>query len=451
MRKTALFLLPILLLLSWSAAGQSSRDEVLADPAKAGGLMYVYDYTAEPPVTPAPKGYKPFYVSHIGRHGARYVLGMQYDTLAACLGRAARENLLNERGKQLLRDYQSYYLRVFNLEGTLTGKGAEQERTIGRRLYRRYPQLFKGPTRGVAFSTPSSRVVLSMTSYIDGLQSMDKDLSVDARSAESFSVFLRPNWSTLNRERPVPREEINRPYPPYFLKTVDVQGIMGRVFTDPDAAVERAHIHPVDFITVLMSLVGEQHCVDEPSTIFDGLMTLEDRIAYAQARAYYMSLTFGHFQGSPTLFPDFAAYTVRDFIERADEDSAAGDLQLRLRFTHDSSIMPLMVYLDINGLGRYAATPEEAFEIYPNWKLPMGASLHLVFFRNKKGDILVKALFNEQEATLPFPALQGPYYRWNDFKSYYGERIAKTVAELEKLPPKAHPLERYGLAAESPM
>jgi hypothetical protein len=50
----------------------------------------------------------------------------------------------------------------------------------------------------------------------------------------------------------------------------------------------------------------------------------------------------------------------------------------------------------------------------------MAANIQLVFYRNPKNpkaDLLVKALLNEEEATMPLPATSTPfYYRWTDFK-----------------------------------
>jgi hypothetical protein len=57
----------------------------------------------------------------------------------------------------------------------------------------------------------------------------------------------------------------------------------------------------------------------------------------------------------------------------------------------------------------------------------MPANIQLVFYRNPKNpkaDMLVKALLNEEEATMPLPATSKPYYyRWNDFKKFYLERL----------------------------
>ena len=444
-------LLP-LLLLPLQAVGQTTREAILSDPAKAGGLMYVYDYKAETPLSPAPKGYKPFYFSHFGRHGARYVLRMQYDTLAAVLGRGAKAGLLSDRGKKLFKDYQKYYSEVRYMEGELSSIGIEQEQTIAKLFYRRYPEIFKGPTRGTAFSTPSARVVLSMTSFIDGLQSFDRDLNIEARNGEAYSVFLRPNFSTLDRRRPVPTDKLEKAYIPYFMETVDTDGILGRIFTDPSAAVERCHIDVPVFIRHFAAIYSEHACIEKPSDIFSDLLTLEDRIAIARADGFRIFNFLAKFEGSGSLFPDFAAYTLKDIIDKADADIASGQMQLRLRFTHDSAVIPLLAFMNINGLGRTAKTPEEAFEIFPFYKIPMGASLQIVFFRKRSSqDILVKLMLNEEEAVLPFPAFKGPFYRWSDFKDYYGPMIQETIARLETLPPRSTLLDRYGLAAETPM
>ena len=62
----------------------------------------------------------------------------------------------------------------------------------------------------------------------------------------------------------------------------------------------------------------------------------------------------------------------------------------------------------------------------------MGCSLQLVFFRNAAGDILVKPLLNEAEATLPFPAVTESYYSWEAFKAYYLPRIEEAKEKIKR-------------------
>jgi hypothetical protein len=54
--------------------------------------------------------------------------------------------------------------------------------------------------------------------------------------------------------------------------------------------------------------------------------------------------------------------------------------------------------------------------------------VQLVFYRpvkGKPGAILVKALLNEREMTLPATPVSGPYYRWADLREYYKKKIER--------------------------
>lgn len=42
-----------------------------------------------------------------------------------------------------------------------------------------------------------------------------------------------------------------------------------------------------------------------------------------------------------------------------------------------------------------------------------------VFYKDKKGDVLVKVLHNEREVHIPVNTDMWPYYRWSDVRAYY--------------------------------
>jgi hypothetical protein len=62
---------------------------------------------------------------------------------------------------------------------------------------------------------------------------------------------------------------------------------------------------------------------------------------------------------------------------------------------------------------------------------PMACNVQIVFYRKSAGDpdVLLKVLLNEDEATLPLKAVQGPYYRWSDFRDYYLKKLDSFVEE----------------------
>ena len=53
----------------------------------------------------------------------------------------------------------------------------------------------------------------------------------------------------------------------------------------------------------------------------------------------------------------------------------------------------------------------------------MATNLQMIFYRNKKDEVLVKMLYNEQEVTIPalVPA-SGPYYEWNELYRYLNQK-----------------------------
>ena len=55
----------------------------------------------------------------------------------------------------------------------------------------------------------------------------------------------------------------------------------------------------------------------------------------------------------------------------------------------------------------------------------MGCNIQLVFYRplSGEGDILLKVLLNENEACLPLTPVDGPYYKWSDFRTYFLKKL----------------------------
>jgi hypothetical protein len=405
-----------------------TRTEISADPAKAGNFYYIYDDCDEAPMTKPPRGYKPFYISHLGRHGARWGLLYQYDTVMNALARAEKAGALTPRGEKLLRDYRPFYERASLMEGELTGKGARQLKSIAARMYRRFPEVFRGPTRGTAIATTVPRVIMSMENTVEELHRQDPSLDIDAAASNALLEVLTPNVSTLDFTRPLTVREIQKPAWEWQRDSVDIGGITSRLFTRPEAAGTDLSV----FTGWLHAIKCSVLCLDDPQEdMFEGLFTPEEEYALAKAYGYRILSYLGNIEGSGTLYPVFSAYTLKDILNRAQEDIASGETQLRLRFTHDSALLPMIVLMDIDGLGKQTSGPDDSYELFPLYKVPMASSLQFVFFRNGKGDILLKVLFNEREATLPLEPVSGPYYRWSDVLEHYGGVIGNALAEVD--------------------
>jgi hypothetical protein len=416
---------------------QSSLESVKQDPEKAAALYYVYDYKADPVLPAAPKGYKPFYISHFGRHGARYALD-EYDSLAVWLDKASVADVLTGSGKKFKSLYDPFYGTVKNCRGNLTGLGKDQHRTIAARMVRRFPEVFRGDTHVEATSTDVPRVIMSMWSFLSSLQSLDRSISIDADASSKYASWLQP-LSSANPYtivgRPRHNEASEEALEKYFYEVVPCDGIIGKFFKTPDALESVLNTNPFDFILKLHAVISSTRCLDSDRTVFDGILTPEEYSAIWKAVCARHFVRLANYEGSGNLTPDYSAFTLEQIIETADSDISSGNTQLRLRFGHDSGIMPLLVFMDINGFGRSTSSFDEGIEILPDYTVPMGCSVQFVFFRNRSGNVLVQVLLNEKEVYLPVRAAEGSFYSWTDIKDFYLPRIAASKAKIMEFSP----------------
>lgn len=398
------FLLPLML---WCGIAGAQN--------KYAGAYYVYDYKNAPAMTPAPEGYRPFYISHFARHGARYCTS-EYETLYTLLSKAGDNALLTEEGKTLCKRYLAFYRKVKVCAGNLTGTGKAQHRAIAGHMFARFPTVFEGPTHVEAVSTESPRVIMSMWSCLSELQSLDRDIAVKADASAKYCSWLQPNLKSnphLIKGAYAHGRAAQEASRAFFMETVPWKEIVARYFTEEDA-LEQLKSSPEQFIGLLHSIAADTYCLDTDQGCFDDIFSEEESAAIWRAGSH-----LARYEVSESLAADYAAYTLEQIIQSADADIASGGTQLRLRFGHDAALAPLIALMDVNGFGRTATTIAERAEFFPSYEVPMGCSLQLIFFRNASGDILVKVLLNEAEATLPFPAVSGPYYNWEDFKAHY--------------------------------
>ena len=111
---------------------------------------------------------------------------------------------------------------------------------------------------------------------------------------------------------------------------------------------------------------------------------------------------------------------ILDIISKADEAIAGAPVAADLRFGHDVAFLLLCSYLGLENYGYPRLSAEEAYRNWNGVKLcPFATNLQMVFYKNRKGAVLVKFLANEEETLIPeITAYSGPYYLWDDVKAY---------------------------------
>ena len=160
----------LIVLTTLAASAQNPKDEISADPCLSGSNHLAYPGPVQERLTPAPKGYRPFYISHYGRHGSRYLIGPdEYGVPVKVLARADSLGKLTPLGRDVLRCVRLLKEEARGRLGELTPLGAEQHRQIARRMYERFPEVFKGNVTVDAKSTVVIRCILSMENELQEL------------------------------------------------------------------------------------------------------------------------------------------------------------------------------------------------------------------------------------------------------------------------------------------
>ena len=176
MRK--LLVIIALLSLTVCAEAQNARQEIKKNPRVSASGYLAYP-GPQHRLTPAPKGYKPFYLSHYGRHGSRYLIGTaDYDRAYLTLMRADSLGQLTAKGREVLDKVARIRQEAMHRDGELTQRGAEQHRQIARRMWERFPEVFEGKTNVDAKSTVVIRCILSMENALQELVSINPKLNI---------------------------------------------------------------------------------------------------------------------------------------------------------------------------------------------------------------------------------------------------------------------------------
>ncbi len=379
------------------------------------------------PLTPAPKGYEPFYLSHYGRHGSRWLINASDYTDALYALRRAHENgKLTARGELLLAQLEEIYSGAKDRLGDLTTVGERQHHRIGRRWPERFPEIFCDPhTQIDARATIIYRCIISMTAACEELAAANPKARFHNDVGQSLQYYLNAPWSEQanedNRER---RHAVTFNYNDAYLDATRFWSVLFNDSSYRDSEITSRR----PLMKKVFNICGNQQSHDTDISLYD--LFTEDEL-YDLWRCSNIEWYVGYSQGT-------APYTqeelLRNIIATADTIVDSRTFHgATLRYGHEVCLMPLAALLELDGC--YPEIPAAGVDTldrhWANYRIfPMASNVQLVFYRPRsgKGDILVKALLNENETTLPVKPVEGPYYRWADLRAYY-ERKLQTFDE----------------------
>jgi len=413
MKKSILLVTVALLALAFQAGAQQPDYLMQLEnhPEYLAGTDFLCP-TGPVALSAAPKGYKPFYISHYGRHGARYAWQSDlYDRLNDVLSAAAEADNLTAQGQDYKRRFDTLYPDVRYRVGDLSRKGWQQQQELAQRMYANFPGVFKGEAKVRSWVSTSTRCVMTMSSFCLGLKGCNPKLDIYENFGRAFLPAILPlDRSNPFRIEPTPMTPLkfDETWEHYIERTVDYQAILARLFKDVDKAV--APKDQWDFTSYLYFFAAGMNSLDTVLD-FNDIFTQEERIALWK---------IDDFQFYMYAWPTHLGYMpiVHDMVDKADARIAAGEIGADLRFGHDYTFLPLLMCLGVNGYNYSVENPDDI----PVWcrlqDVPMGANLHFVFYRSKRSPkVLFKVLLNGREARLPLATDNWPYYDWDAFKA----------------------------------
>ena len=419
--KKLFFLLTAALLLCAPAWSQDARTLLKQNPERYGGVHHSYEAPETTVDTPAPKGYEPFYVSHYGRHGSRYLTSMNSVTRVSHLfDRLDSLGVLSTEGEALHKALKALEQSHEDQAGYLTLRGGREHQGIAHRLYQRVPGVFAQTDRDrvVAESSYVQRCIQSLANFSLALKADAPQLRFDIYAGERFMKHISPGTSA-------PR---NRSHSAVFDSVLnarfDPARVMNAWFSDPWVAAQHLGKYSVrQFIYYVFYAGGINQCLADDYDLpeIHAFFTEDElyNLWYCENLSHFDSMSNTLDNGCR--FNETGRKILADFVSKADEAIAGNDVAANLRFGHDSGLLPLLSYLRLEG---YEETVPMAQAAESGWysfeQMPMGSNLQLIFYRDRKGEVLVKILRNERETTIPaLKPYKGPYYRWKDLRNYF--------------------------------
>ncbi|MDE5957150.1 MAG: histidine phosphatase family protein, partial [Muribaculaceae bacterium] len=333
-------LLPLLLIggTALSLPAQSTKEETLSDLNRTGGVYYAYPVT-ESHNTPAPKGYEPFYVSHYGRHGSRYLISdSDYRSVADKLHEADRAGALTPLGRDVMQRVDSVMVETSLRGGDLSPLGVRQHRDIAERMYRAYPQVFRDGTDISARSTLVVRCVLSMDAFCERLKELNPKLDITRESSQRYMGYLCHHSDESNAWRDDPRN-FKEEYRKFEQSHTNPGRLVASIFSDPKFVAR--NVNPHDFMWGLYWIASGMQDIETELDFYD-LFTADELYDLYQCFNYRFYASDGNYAPAEGLLINNAAPLLQNIIDSADAAIAAGKPTATLRFGHDGNVIPLV-------------------------------------------------------------------------------------------------------------
>ena len=436
-----------------TTSAQTAREEIEANKYLAGSnyLDYNRQMTTQP-LTPAPKGYVPFYMSHYGRHGSRWLISKDsYTSVVEPMQKARKYGKLTAKGEEVLGQLETFVkLPVPNYPaldgkyegaqlrlGDLSSVGERQHHGIGKRMTQNFPEIFKAKNVAIdARSTVVIRCILSMVAECEEFMAANPTARIHNDASEALQYYLNAPRTGLVKAMGTK----GRDYRKKHATQQQASRLMQVLFNDQQWVSDSLKAGSIMYNLFEIATNMQSHDTDIDMY---PLFTNDEIYEQWRIRNIGWYLDYGPAPQTGGVMPFSQKNLLRNIIETAD---TVTQTQATLRFGHEVCVMPLACLLELGNCAVAVDNLDELDKYWRNYRIyPMASNIQLIFYKPKKSlnskpsslnspDILVKALLNEREVTLPIPTDQYPYYNWAKLRQYYLDKLdAFDAREAEQI------------------
>lgn len=389
-------------------------------PNLAAGNLCAY-FPQDTLVSEAPAGYKPFYISHIARHGSRFLSSGKSFNVIDELETYANAGELTAEGLALIQDLRTLREMSENNYGKLTALGAEEHRQICDRMMRHYPEVFENEQRREVdtYATNSDRVLKSRESFLAEMLKNSPEMKVSKNDSQGKREVTGDKISEEQRAKGKAEAKNFDHVKKEARKGLNFKAFDAKIFVNP-GTVSSKTVREI-----------ERRCLYLMSTaVTNDLKEMNPMARYfAPEELYYFWVSANLKWAIYLNYPGYTYYVtdiigrgiLKRFVEDADaalaEDSHTA---ATLRFSHDSFLMPFMAATRLEGtvLDCEENQIPELFQDF-NYICP-ACNVQFIFYRNAKGKVLVKFLLNEKETLIHgLKPEKGVFYDWAKVKKFY--------------------------------
>lgn len=406
-------------------SGTTAREELSQNPWLAGSNYLDYDrQLPDFNYTPAPEGYVPFYMSHYGRHGSRWLIGENdYERVIRPMRLARKEGKLTREGQETLRRLELFNKTTYKRLGDLTTVGERQHHGIGRRMAEHFPEIFKSPAVPIdARSTTVNRCILSMVAECEELMAANPTAHIHNDVSDALQYYLNQEREGKVKENAGKGDRVSREF---NRNHTHPQRLMEMLFNDAQWVADSVNANRLMNQLFEVAINMQSHD-DAPDLLH--LFTADEIYDMWRIQNVGWYQNYGPSPYTNSIMPFSQANLLENIIQTADTCVALQKPQATLRFGHEVCVMPLACLLELDNCGAVVEDMEKLDEQWRNYRIfPMACNIQLIFYRPEKGkgQILMKALLNEREVSLPVDTDNYPYYRWRDVRKYWTQKLRR--------------------------